>query len=237
MDYQPSESGSLPTPPNDQPKRPQTPWKLRPHSNPYHLPKQGPARRGHCSHCDHPEVREGICPKHWLSQLTGRRFRRDIAEKVPIERLTARQIETIRDLPLRADWRTVRQVATTPSSEIETLAQELERALLREAFRSSALLIVGGIFGWRPRRSNRVLPPSFIIVPEQDATTRQRIIVGMTPHITEALRRGLPPHRPERNLYEALDHLDHLFSHHAHTADAEVLRWIRLETQLSLLAV
>lgn len=164
-------------------------------------------------------------------------FRRDIAEKVPIERLTARQIETIRDLPLRADWRTVRQVATTPSSEIETLAQELERALLREAFRSSALLIVGGIFGWRPRRSNRVLPPSFIIVPEQDATTRQRIIVGMTPHITEALRRGLPPHRPERNLYEALDHLDHLFSHHAHTADAEVLRWIRLETQLSLLAV
>lgn len=99
--------------------------------------RHGPRIRVHCHNCEAPEAREGLCRKHWLARAAGQWLRRDLAEKVPVETLTERQIDALLDLSPRNDWMTILHAVRINEREAERRgpATEIDMADRRKRLR------------------------------------------------------------------------------------------------------
>lgn len=167
-------------------------------------PRPGPPPRTKCRRCHRPEVREGLCPKHWLEWATGHRLRWNLAEKIPIARLTAAQIEAIRNLASRGDWMVIHGIASVPDPTVETLAAEAERAERHAAYSLAGRAVVALLYWWSIKELRLGPPARWRLLPMRPATPEECIAVSLAGYLAECVHRRLEPRRPDEHVWRAI---------------------------------
>lgn len=182
-------------------------WVVKPRSAYLTKPQRfGPPTRTTCRRCEYLEVRDGLCKKHWLARHGGRELRRDTANKIPIERLTAAQIEAICELPRGHGWRSVLAIARVLDDNVETLEAEAERRDRRASFNAAARTILAMRFGGIILRAGMQLgPPAQCHIELLETTSvRARIMVALCGWLAESAFTSRPRTRTDAYLWDAI---------------------------------